>query len=288
MSNYTRLHAEGTVDRGPSPIIFGDVAKLQHDQIKGKCVVIYDDFADLPTHTSAGAAGNYYTYQDTGVTIQQGTAVASLSGVARSLGTLEVGGNDADNDEGHIQFGSGAGTFRVDNASGNTGKVMFECRITKEDVTDANTTGFFVGLGTGPVATNYLVDNTAALIASKGFIGFLSTTDDGDAVDIVYQAANQTMQTVLANAAAITVNTFVKLGFLIDPFEIDENKQIKFYVNSADSGSYVTTTNMDAATFPEGEALIPMFLTKNGDGANEENKFKADWVCAAQYLSDEQ
>lgn len=277
MSNYVRY--AGEVNRGPSPIIFGDIAKCFHDQWEGKALIVYDDFATPTLHDSASVQGGYYTYEDTGVVIAGSAGPPVLSGVAHGLGELEISGNDADNDEGHVQFGYG-GMFRLDNGSGNTGKVMFECRVKKASIAN-DALGFFLGLATGPVAGDYLVDNTAALKADRGFIGFACFLDDGDKADVVYQGASQTMQTVLANAVTLAANTYVKLGFIYNPFELDASKKIKFYVNSVDIGYYVNTTQIDTATFPEGETLQPVWLTKVGAAA--ESKTQLDWICAVQY-----
>ena len=279
MSNYVRLYGEG--NRGPSPEIFGDLAKMQHDEIRGKCIVVYDDFGMCPIQASVSASGGYYTYQDTGVTIQgaDGPIDIGSTDAKAALGVLEITGNDADNDEGHVQFGYG-GMFRIGNTSGNTGKVCFEARFKKSALTDEGVAAF-IGLGTGPVAHNYLVDDTGELIASKGFVGFRGLNDDGDKLDIVYQAANQTLQTVLVNAVTLVAAEYVKLGFIYDPSQIDASKKIRFFVDETEAGSYVSTTNIDAATFPEDEALAPMLLTKVGTSTLL--PVGLDWVCAVQY-----
>lgn len=276
MSNVTRY--TGETGRGPSPIIFGDMSKHLQNQLMGKCLVVYDDFGSVPIHASAGASGGYYTYQDSGVTIK-GWGTCDL---ANALGVLEVAGNDADNDEGHLQMGSGA-QFKIDNASSNTGKVMFEARFRTESIAD-NGCAFMLGLGSGDVGANTLVDDTGAYIATGAFIGFQRLNDDGDQLDIVYQAASQTLQQVEANALTLVANTWYRVGFVYDPDQSD-SKKITFYINGGDAGSYVTTTNIDAATFPEGEALIPLVLTKVGTAA--EAKFQVDYVAAVQYMDGE-
>jgi len=206
--------------------------------------------------------------------------------LANALGVLEIAGNDADNDEGHVQFGSGA-QFKIDNGAGNTGKVMYEARFRTESIAD-NGCAFFLGLGSAAAAgvgANTLVDDTGALITTGAFIGFQRLNDDGDKLDIIYQAASQTLQQVEANALTLVANTWYKVGFVYDP-SADDAKKIVFYIDKADSGSYVTTTNLDAATFPEGEALIPLWLTKVGTAA--EAKMQLDFVAAAQYADGEE
>lgn len=279
--NIVRHVAETTVERGPSPVIFGDLSKIHSDMVRGKALLLFDDFAAPAFMTNAGATGGYYTIQDSGVDIQgeDGPPDLGSTAAATAQGVLVVDSQASDNDEGYISFGYG-GQFVIDNAASNTGKLMFEARIKKASVAD-NAVGVFIGLGTGPIAADYLVDDTATLITTKGFIGFHNLTDDGNTFDTVYQAASQSKQTVLANAATVTAANYVKLGFLWDPKEIDAAKKIKFYVDGVLSNSFVSTTNIDAATFPEGEALVPMLLTKVGTAA--ESAVSIDWIACAQY-----
>lgn len=274
MTNVVRYFGED--NRGPSPIIFGDLLQPQHDQLVGNAIVIYDDFERAQKHASAGASGGYYTYQDTGVLIQGDDGPPDLGD---ELGVMTFSTLDTAADEGHLQMCYG-GPMRIDNGSGNTGAVMFETRLKVSDITN-NALYVFAGLGTGPVAADYLVDDTGALKSDKGFIGFLLKADDGDQMDTVFQAANQTMNTVEANAVKLVANTYVKLGLKYDPNEV-ASKKIKFYVDGVEQNTKVSTTDIDAATFPEGEALTPMILCKSG-AAGLADTLKVDWVAAVQY-----
>ena len=76
MSNYVRYRGE--TGRAPSPKIFGDMAKLQHDSYLGKCIFLWDDFAVNAVHATLQASGGYYTIQDTGVTVEGQSAVSDL------------------------------------------------------------------------------------------------------------------------------------------------------------------------------------------------------------------
>jgi hypothetical protein len=197
------------------------------------------------------------------------------------LGVLEVSGNDADNDEGHIAFGAGGGNFVIDdNFTGNTGRVFFEARFKTATIADDGC-AFFLGLGLGPVAAEYLTDNAGALVATGAFIGLQRLNDDGDKADIIFQEVSQTLQQVTANALTLVANTWYKFGFTYDPSR-ENAKKIKFYLDGAEQSTYVTATQINAATFPESVALQPMLLTKVGTAA--EAKFSLDWVCATQYF----
>ena len=275
MTNVVRY--DGEVTRGPSPAIWGDVSKVAQDEIMGKSILFRDDFAAVTNHASAQASGGYFTYQDTGVVI---TGQNTISDIANELGVLEVSGNDADNDEGHTQFGHG-NMWHISNAGGNTGMVLFEARIATSTIAD-NGIALFVGLGQGNVGADYLVDDTGALIATRGFIGFQRLQDDGDKMDTTYQAASQTQQVVLANAVTLVADTYVKLGFKYDPHAVDVAKKIEFFVDGVKSNTAVSETDIDAATFPESEPLQPMILTKTGT-ASLTDTVSVDWVYAAQY-----
>lgn len=281
MTNYVRWTSEDG-GRGPSVAIWGDLGKHFHAMERGCAVGFFDDFATVGIMDSAGAQGHYYTYEDTGVVIAGDTAVPDLNtqSDAHALGVLKISGNDAGNDEGNIQFGYGS-LVRIDNAAGQAGKVLFETRISVQSITD-NALALFVGLGSPGVATGYLVDTTGALKADSDFIGFKVNVDDGDKIDVVYQAASQTAQTVLANAATLAVNTYVNLGMVIDP-TAPADKKIKFYADGVELNAYVSTTDLDAATFPEAVGLVPMILTKTPPAA--EVPVRADWVGCVQYAN---
>jgi hypothetical protein len=277
MSNYVRYRGE--TGRSPSPKIFGDMAKLQHDSYLGKCIFLWDDFGFNAVHATAQASGGWYTVQDTGVTVEGQSAVSDL---ALELGVLEVIHDGTDNDEAYIQFGSG-NMFRMANSAGNTGRCGFEMRLKTNTIADDGM-AFFAGFGSTIVAANYLVDNDGTLVTTESFVGFRRLQDDGDKVDTIYQEASQTLATVLANAATLVANTYINLGFVYNP-NFPDATQVRFYVDNVESNTYITRTNMDAATFPEDIGLQPMFLCKIGTAT----AFTAqlDWVAAYQYLSDE-
>jgi hypothetical protein len=252
-----------------------------HNQIIGKCVVVYNDFADVGILASAGASGGPYTYQDGGVTIQGATALPSLSD---ALGVIKINHDGTDADEGGFQLGSGS-VFRLETTAANAGLVLFEARVRKSTVADSGL-AFFLGLGTSPVATNYLVDGTGDLIATGGFVGFQCLHDDGDKADTLYQEISQTKAQVLANAATLVADTWMKLGFAYDPNN-DDDKKIKFYVDGVDTGTYVTKTQMDAATFPQvTTGLVPMLLSQI-ETATANFNIECDWICAVQYMANE-
>jgi len=277
MSNKVRFLSE--TGRSPSPRIFGDIGKLQTDASTGKCIFFFDDFVTTTRHASVSASGGYYTYQDTGATIQGKGTVADLT---NELGVLQITSDTTDNDEQHIQFGDGL-FFRIDNAAGNTGACGFEARVAINTVADTRI-AWMVGLGGPIIAADHIVD-AGTFLAAGSFVGFQGFEDDGNQMDTIYQAISQTQQSVLANAVTLVADTYVNIGFRYRPGDIAA-KKIRFYVNGVESNTYITETNIDAATFPEGEALAPMILTKNAAGTS--NVVSIDWVAAYQYGADAQ
>lgn len=277
MANYTRMTAEDIVAGGRSPTvaIFGDLSKWERRQIRGISIILGTDFEDAPFLTTASQSGKIYS-------IFEGTCggLTTANDVGKELGVLSMATGATDNMENYIQIGYGNPLLIDDNNTGNTGVVLFEARIAPGSIAN-NSTALFVGLGTGPVAANYLVDDTGVLKTDTGFIGFQRLQDDGGNFDIIYQAASQTKVTLVANAVAAVAGTYLKLGLKYDP-DAAAAKRIKFYIDGVEQSTYVTATQINAADFPEGEALVPMVLQKNGAAGAETDL--VDWVHAVQDL----
>jgi hypothetical protein len=217
----------------------------------------FDDFLNHPAHISAQTIGNYASYIDTGVTLKQSAS--------EPTGALEVAGNDADNDEGSIISGGGAGGMVALDATG-AGRVAFECRFKKASIAD-NALGFFVGLSEeSSQAANALVDNTG-VVADKDFIGFSVLADDGDSLDFTWRTSGQTVQ-VHADIATMAADTYMKMGFLYDPAHPDDKKIKIFIDNGVEESVYVTKTQLAAATFPDDEELCLFLATKQMAGTD--------------------
>lgn len=258
LTTHVRNFASSNPRRIFSPNVWrhcplGDVVSGQVDGI-----LISDDFINTPTFASATEEDGYLTYQDTGVTI------AGSAGAEN--GVLVIGGNDADNDEGSIQWGAGtAAPFVIpDKAGGHP--LWFEARIKKAGVA-ANGVALFVGLKeqAGAVA-EALVDDTGA-IADKDCIGFNVLHDSGAEVDIVYNKASGTIQTLKTAAGTMVADTWMNLGFYYNP-GASADRRITFYVDNVEVGTYLTATMQDDGTnFPGGEEMSPILATKVGAAA---------------------
>ena len=270
MTTYTRYRDATDTTRGPSPIIWADcpVAEMVNE---GLGFHYFDDFTNLSQHVSDQDTQQYASYIDTGVTIKQ------LPGVVG--GQLQVAGNDADNDEGHICTHGPIGQI----SSAAPKKMWFECRIKKASIAN-NGVSMFVGLSfdhgsSVPLSSaNTLVDDTGAPGAFT-FLGFHNDAADGDAINFMYRAEGQAQTDAIAGVAVPVADEFIKLGFVYEPDEIDDRK-IAVYVNGAKSNTYITQTNIEAATFPDAEPMGLALYTKVGAAA--EVKVTMDWWKFAQ------
>ena len=242
--------------RGLSSTIWHDCPRgvLGVDNNDG--VFLFDDFV------LGASAWNSYT--DTGVTL--------TTAAGESYGALEVAGNDADNDEGTIQSG---GLAAIDSSAGK--KVWFEARFKKASIAN-NALAVFLGLAEpGLAAADTLVDNTGE-VADKDLIGFQTLHADGDALVFCYRKAGQTKQTVSldSDSSVLTADTYVKVGLKYDP-SADSDERIKIYVDGVEQANAVTSANISAATFPDGELLAALVATKVGAAA--ESKCQIDWIA---------
>jgi hypothetical protein len=260
-----RKNLSADTTRGPSPNIWANCPVLDILEDPGLGMYFFDDFLNFSKHVSAQNVQQYASYIDTGVTIQ---SLPLIQGV------LEVAGNDADNDEGSITTGGNTGTLAViSDTAGDDKKLWFEARIKKASIAD-NACAFFVGLSEEALAAaDTLVDDTAE-IASKDMIGFRVKQDNGEELDFVYRKAGQAVQEVIAAGASMVADTYIKVGFVYDPNRPAANR-IAIFINGVEQTTYVTATNIAAATFPDAEELALLLATKVGAAA--ESKFQMDW-----------
>ena len=255
-------------DTGLSPAVWARIplGKMV-DPNGGKFV--FDDFltfggsvtSNVGTYFSQGGA--YRTYED------NGGSVAQIATSTR--GEVEIQTDGTDNDEVWMSPGGAASVLgAISDTAGADLLMIFEACVKLSQITSGNA---FVGLGEeGLAAADTITDSDA--LADKDLIGFAQLADDLDAFDFVYRMAGQAVQTKVSVAHTIVADTYVKLGFVYDPLA-PAAKRITVYVNGVDSGTYVTATNIAAATFPDAEELNAIFGVKNGAAAAK--KLTVDW-----------
>ena len=140
----------------------------------------------------------------------------------------------------------------------------------------------FLGLAEeGSAAADFITDADA--MADKDFIGFKILADALTTLKFVYKKAGQTEQVVFSYGTAIAVDTWYKVGFIYDP-SATAAKKITAYVDNVEQTTYVTSTNLAAATFPLGEEMSPIFGVKNS--AATAKKLKLDWYALLQQFAD--
>jgi len=252
---------------GPSPAIWQQFSR-DFDTAKVRSYEL-DFTVQHPTFASATAQNGLITYQDTGVTI--GPSTTADDG-------LLIAANDADNDEGSIG-GQTQVPWTVSDTASEARLLAFEASVKKTAV-GADGTALFVGLmSAGQVAANALVDDSGA-VKNTNYIGFSVLQDAGSSVDAVYKVTGETAGSVEADCATMVADTFMKLGFVYDP-AAPASQRVSFYVDGTNIGSYVTATDIAAATFPDSVDLTWAFLTKKGEAAV--NPANLRWVRIAQY-----
>lgn len=283
----TRHEAEGAITRGLSPAIwqaYGFIGGNRGDPSYRP--FYFEDFIKFPIMVTATVQDQYYTYQDTGVTIRPSLDADNSEG---EFGVVEFAGNDADNDEGHLELGvADAGLVRIDPTAGERAVVAFEARIKRTSVTD-NHTAFAFGLGKpGFSAADGLVNNTAALdAAGKDFVGFQTLTTSNEEIDTVYMIdSTGTTVKVKDNAGTAVADTWQKLGCVYDP-GAEADKKMKFFIDGVELGDSVTDTIIVAGSvFPTDEEMTLVLLTKNGDGTSTERKIFMDWWALGVFCTD--
>jgi hypothetical protein len=117
------------------------------------------------------------------------------------------------------------------------------------------------------------VDNTGE-VKDADMIGFRVKHDNGEELDFVYRKNGQSVVEAIANIQALAADTYIKLGFLLNP-SAEPAKRIKLFVNGSELTTYITDTNIEAATFPAGEELSPICHIKNGTAAG--SSLSLDW-----------
>lgn len=274
------LGAEQT-GRWFSPNIWGDcpIEAIKNGTVIGR--FFQDDFTGPCPNTDAGlyeqtgeSCGlGYLFYGDTGVLIKAQAAVEE--------GVVQASTLDTTQDESVMSTGSPS--FIVSDTASEAKKLWFEARVSRSTIANEGL-AMFIGLawdhGSGvSVAKNASLTDTAAALGAFSFLGFHVDQADGDAMDFTYKADSQTAAVVKAGVEVPEASTFVKVGFVYDPNAPDA-KQIAIFINNVEQTTYVTATQIAAATFPDAEPMAMAWCLKVGTGAT--GTAEMDWWRGAQ------
>lgn len=289
MSHATIQHkSTTTVTRGPSNNIWADCPVLEMIVDPSKGIHFFDDFINFAQHDAAADSGQYDVYIDTGVAIEQQVGDGGTGfGAADGNGVAEVTGNDADNDEGNLT--SHGPMIQVSDTAADAKKMWFECRVKKASIAD-QALGVFAGLsfddgaGESLAKADAMVDDTGATGAFS-YLGFHNDLADGDALNLIVRAEGGAETEIIAGVHTWVADTYVKLGMVYDPDGCEQyggetTDKIAIFVNGVAQSTFITATQIAAATFPDGEPLGLSLLTKVG--ATAESKAQMDWWRVAQ------
>lgn len=153
------------------------------------------------------------------------------------------------------------------------GRLWFECRIKRLNVTDSKY-NIFAGLMENVAVSTSVPITTSDAMADKNFVGFQGVFADGDQFDTTYKADGVTQVTVGADAVAVVADTYVKIGMYFD------GSRLYFYKNGvqlADSKAISGTAGTD---FPSDINLGVCIGMMAGDGADF--SMNLDWVKVFQ------
>lgn len=246
---------------GPSPIIWATVDNQLHNV--GDWIHMYEDFVGFRGTVSSnvgqytGKSGGWISYEDTST---------SLAVQATKHGELKYTGTTTDNVEAWLQYGDTTeASFIISDTAADKHNLYFETRIKVDAVTDS-TKGWFCGLMQETRAVADTITDAGAL-ADVDFIGFHQPEADGDGIDFVYQKNGGAVQTIVSDIT-LTAATYIKLGFVVDWHKHVAAERITIYADGAAQTSFVTDTNIAAATFPDGEEMSPIFGVKQATNAS--------------------
>lgn len=265
------------VSRSPSPRIWNRVlTQAINPDAAGAGYGSHEDFCGFGIGTAVssnvayyqGDAGGYKAYEDTSQTI--------LPVQTESGGVIRFSLAATDNVEVAMQLGMNAATTSAPYVvtSGATKPLYYEvCFRPTAAASDFDSCGMYFGLGSVNIPANSaIVDDTMALAATTGFIGF-STVDGSPKA--TYKAASQTAASITLSTTALVTATWYQFGFYVDPLG-PASQRVHLFWQGEEVATFITDTNIAAATFPSAVQLSPVLAFKNGDATARTVDF--DWV----------
>jgi len=241
-------------------------------------VFLFDDFDSFPVITLTTAAGQLQPPNGYHAFIEADATVGRIGPRADAPSAIELlTSTDAADGADHVTClgtGGNAGVLGVIDDSAPK-LLICEFRIRLNSITDADGS-VFVGLGEeGLCATmTPLAAATPQAVSDDDIIGFFIGEADNDSLDFVYRKNGQAIQTVLTYGTALVADTWYNLGFVFDP-TAPASQRIAVFVDNVEQTTYVTATQIAAATFPDAEELA-MYAAVQGSADNLPQKFDMD------------
>lgn len=267
------MHKDLTI-RHPSGSIWGRIPRQKWSVGDGG-IYFFDDFVNFSSHSADSDTTVYASYIDSGGTITQqaGTSTSDIG----ETGVVKFLTDATDEDEHSLQFGGGSGSaFAID--ADDIYTLAFEVRFRTNTVTNDDI-AFFMGLAEENLTATGSMD-TSGVMADKDHIGFQLKNDDGNGLDFVYKKAGQTVQIIITGDANVTVDTWHKVGFLVSK-DHPSSERIRIYYDNVLQTTFVTQTNLDAATFPDDEKMSPFAIMQAAGGASSTDYLLLDWWAIA-------
>ena len=260
-NQYLRNISSQTGGNGPSPAIWQPVeaAIMQLGGVE-RATVHFDDFDNFggAVSSNVGNKQGYKTWEDSGGSIDQLTGVNG--GVVRFLT------DNTDNDSNTMQGGYSTGALgAISDTAGDDYLTAFECSCRFTQI--GNTYGWVVGLGEPGMAADAGVQaDDGTLVTDKGMIGFRVLETAGATLQAFYIKSGQTA--VAWTFKTLVAATWYKFGFLYNP-KFPTANRIKFFLDGAEQSTYVTGTQIAAATFPDAVFMHLLASLKNQTSAVE-------------------
>ena len=272
------LGSERTGDRLSSPALWEKLNMTEVLYEPFSHAYWQDDFHFTPALTSATTAVNRYPYMSY---IDTGNTIVMLA-TEKMLGVLRLSADASDNDGPIITLPGDAGTqFVISDTAGDDMPMWYEHRFRKSSITN-NQAAIFLGFVEEGrcIDDGLMADNTGVPTSTIDVLAFNTPHDTGTALDFVWHKASQTRQE-LADVDVLVADTWYKNGFHYDPSR-DTAERIRVFVNNIPHTSFVTGTQIAAATFPDAEELTWAFGLKCGEATAVTADI--DWVRIAQKI----
>jgi hypothetical protein len=302
-------------ERGPSPSIWGSpgsanawLADFIQDPRLG--MLFFEDWRSAGLSPASGSAANFngqqnwYAYLDT-------------NGVVSDTGIVGGGLHMAASTTAHqgVALGSLTNNFQFTTVAGSTGlyqgRMAFEARVTNSAASyAASTSDYFVGLmdASGlPASAVPITATGGSLATAAGFIGFHKRggATNGTDFNFVFNVAGGTpvyatnLQNIITTVLGVAPvgATYYKLGFVFDAFNgpllpitsastgqtassSASRAMITVYVNGLRAAAFLTSTNVQGATFPI-TIMNPAIAWKQQSTTAAVNA-DCDWIMCAQ------
>lgn len=202
-----------------------------------------------------GRAGPYKSFEDTSAAIAQDPT---------RRGTLKMTLPATDNKEAWLQSNSGVGNLGAITSGSSGRKTWFEA--SGVEFSQIVTQNFRVGLAEEGLAVENVVADDGTQ-PDKDFVGFSIDEDASATLNFTYSKAGQTAQIPIATLQTIVADTAYNLGFVFDPTDPNVSRRLRVFLNGAEQTTYVTATQIAAATFPSGEELAFLIGGKTSGAA---------------------